>query len=381
MTDQSSNLLTLQSAPFGGIYNGKNVLVIGHTGFKGSWLTMWLIFLGAKVVGYSAYLPSDPCNFTISNLENRIVHIEGDIRDIQRLRDAFSKYSPEIVFHLAAQPIVRKSYDDPKLTFDTNVSGTVNILECIRITPSVKAAVIITSDKCYQNVEWVWGYRENDRLGGDDPYSASKACAEIVCHSYIKSFFSKEDSPKISTTRSGNVIGGGDWAEARIIPDCVRAWSREEEAVIRNPKATRPWQHVLEPLSGYLWLGANLFISNRLHGEAFNFGPNQKVNKSVAELIEIFLLYRGNAKWKYEQCKSDKKESTLLKLSCDKALHLLNWHSVLSFNETVRLTAEWYKAYYNGKTDMYHFSIEQIHYYISEAKRQDLPWAIRVNEL
>ena len=364
-----------ENRPFGDLYKDKNVLVTGHTGFKGSWLTIWLTLLGAKVVGYSEYLPSDPCNFTVCNLENRILHIEGDIRNFQRLRDIFAKYSPEIVFHLAAQPIVRRSYDDPKLTFDTNIGGTVNILECIRITPSVKAAVIITSDKCYQNVEWIWGYRENDRLGGDDPYSASKACAEIVCHSYIKSFFSKEDSPKISTTRAGNVIGGGDWAEARIIPDCIRAWSVGKEALIRNPDATRPWQHVLEPLSGYLWLGANLFISNRLHGEAFNFGPNQKVNKSVTELIKTFLSYWGNAKWKHEKPKSNKKESTLLKLSCDKALHFLKWHSVFPFNETVRLTAEWYKAYYKKKTDMYNFSCEQIQFYISEAINQKLSWA------
>lgn len=362
---------------FNNIYKGKQVFVTGHTGFKGSWLTAWLTQLGANIIGYSAYLPSEPCNFSICNLEKHenVSHIEGDIRNIEKLQKIFFDHRPEIVFHLAAQPIVQRSYDDPKLTFDTNVGGTVNILECIRSTPGVKAAVIITSDKCYQNAEWIWGYRENDRLGGGDPYSASKACAEIVCNSYIKSFFIKTNSPRVATTRAGNVIGGGDWAEARIVPDCVKAWSAGKTAAIRNPNATRPWQHVLEPLSGYLWLGANLYASDKLHGESFNFGPDQKVNKSVDELIRIFLTFWGDAEWKHEKSKSNKKESTLLKLSCDKALHFLNWHSVLSFNETVRLIAEWYKAFYKKKTDMYNFSLEQIQYYVSEAKRQNLKWA------
>src|SRR3989304_9970524 len=212
MINSNHRLTDSPSHPFGNIYKGKKVLVTGHTGFKGSWLTLWLTYLGAKVVGYSAYLPSEPCNFVVCKLVDCIIHVEGDIRDFEALRKIFSEYKPDIVFHLAAQPIVRRSYYDPKLTFDTNVGGTVNILECIRSTRTVRAAVIITSDKCYQNVEWVWGYRENDKLGGDDPYSASKACAEITCNAYIKSFFSKKDSPKISTVRAGNVIGGGDWA-------------------------------------------------------------------------------------------------------------------------------------------------------------------------
>ncbi|MBI5050052.1 MAG: CDP-glucose 4,6-dehydratase [Nitrospirae bacterium] len=360
---------------FDNIYNDKTILLTGHTGFKGSWLTVWLTSLGAKVVGYSEYLPSDPCNFLSSNLEKRITHLKGDIRDIEKLRSAFTKYKPDIVFHLAAQPIVRRSYDDPKLTFDTNVGGTVNVLECIRSTPGVKSVVIITSDKCYQNVEWPWGYRENDRLGGDDPYSASKAGAEIVCNSYIKSFFREDDSPRVATTRAGNVIGGGDWADARIIPDCVKAWSEGKEVIIRSPTATRPWQHVLGPLSGYLWLGANLFSSGRCHGEAFNFGPDPKINKSVSELLETFISYWGNAEWRNEQADAGKKESKLLKLSCDKALHELNWHPVLTFDETVRLTAEWYKVYYSGNKDMYDFSVSQIQYYIDMAMKQNLSWA------
>jgi len=228
------------SNAFGGLYKGKTVLVTGHTGFKGSWLTAWLISLGAKVVGYSAYLPSEPCNFTVCNLGDHIASIEGDIRDVEKMKQVFLKYKPDAVFHLAAQPIVRRAYNDPKLTFDTNVMGTINVLESIRAVSGVKAAVIITSDKCYQNVEWPWGYRENDRVGGDDPYSASKACAEIACHSYIKSFFQNKNSPRVATARAGNVIGGGDWADARIIPDCVRAWAKGKEAYIRNPNSTRP---------------------------------------------------------------------------------------------------------------------------------------------
>ena len=359
---------------FGNLYKGKTVLVTGHTGFKGSWLTAWLLSLGAKVVGYSAYLPSDPCNFMVCDLRNYIIGIKGDIRDIGALKRVFLKYKPEIVFHLAAQPIVRSAYDDPKLTFDTNVMGTVNVLESIRTASGVKAAVIITSDKCYQNVEWTWGYRENDRLGGEDPYSASKACAEIACHSYIKSFFTGKDFPRVSTTRAGNVIGGGDWADARIIPDCVRAWAKGKKAYIRNPNSTRPWQHVLEPLSGYLWLGANLFISGRMHGEAFNFGPDQKVDKPVKELIKMFVSYWGNAAWKQAQSKIDKRESTLLKLSCDKALHLLDWHAVLSFEETVKMTADWYKRFYGGERDMYRFTVKQIEKYARLAEKQKLAW-------
>lgn len=366
----------VEGVMFKGIYRGRTVLITGHTGFKGSWLSMWLVSLGARVIGYSAYLPSEPCNFKVCRLESRLKHIVGDILDIKRLKEVFLRYAPEIVFHLAAQPIIAKSYEEPKLTFDTNVSGTVNILECIRNTPSVKSGVIITSDKCYRNNEWLWGYRENDVLGGDDPYSASKACAELAVHAYIKSFFRGNKKANISTTRAGNVIGGGDWADDRIIPDCIRAWSKDRKAIIRNPEATRPWQHVLEPLSGYLWLGAKLFLSDNLHGEAFNFGPDTKVNQSVEELIEVFLSYWGKAGWRHIKATTkDKKEATLLKLSYDKALNLLNWHAVLGFNETVRLTAEWYKAFYSKKEDMYKFSLKQIEQYVKDAKKQGLQWS------
>ena len=219
---------------FSGVYKEKRVLVTGHTGFKGSWLSLWLANLGADIAGFSLYLPSEPCNFEAIKLKERMRHYEGDVRNIEELERVIEDFKPEIVFHLAAQSLVRRSYDDPKLTFDTNLSGTVNMLECIRKHSFIRAAVIITSDKCYQNVEQEEGYHENDRLGGDDPYSASKACAEIASRAYIRSYFGSEDSAHVATTRAGNVIGGGDWAQDRIIPDCVRAWSRNEEPVIRK---------------------------------------------------------------------------------------------------------------------------------------------------
>jgi CDP-glucose 4,6-dehydratase len=363
---------------FGDRYKDKRVLITGHTGFKGSWLSLWLTYLGAKTTGFSSYVPSVPCNFQALELEEKISDITGDIRDIVELKKIFDSFQPDIVFHLAAQPIVRTSYDDPKLTFDTNLGGTVNVLECIRTSSSVKAAVFITSDKCYQNVEWIWGYRENDRLGGDDPYSASKACAENAIHAYSQSFFK---NPKLSRTislasaRAGNVIGGGDWAKDRIIPDCVRAWENKNELIVRNLSATRPWQHVLEPLSGYLCLGSDLLRSSKLNGESFNFGPDQRVEKTVQELLVEFSSYWEHGAWRHEPMDTDKKESTLLKLSCDKALHLLDWHALLSFEDTVRLTGEWYNHFYSQLGDMYDFSIGQIEYFVSQGLAQNVSWA------
>lgn len=363
--------------PFGNVYRNKRVLVTGHTGFKGSWLSVWLTLLGADVIGYSAYLPSHPCNFMVCNLKDHISHIKGDVRDIEKIRSVFLKYRPRVVFHLAAQSIVQKSYDEPVLTFDTNLIGTVNVLECIRTCSSVQAAVIITSDKCYQNVEWEWGYRENDILGGNDPYSASKACAELACQAYFKSYFNTEKSPRIATTRAGNVIGGGDWTQDRIIPDCVRALSQGKKLLIRNPAATRPWQYVLEPLSGYLWLGAYLLKKPQdIAGEAFNFGPDSNVIKSVQELVDLFLKFSGGGSWKSTSPKYSKEESVLLKLCCDKALYRLRWQSILNFEEAVRLTAEWYKNFYNNPKNIYKFSCSQIDFYFKKALRENMPWAI-----
>lgn len=363
---------------FWDVYRNKRVLVTGHTGFKGSWLSLWLNRLGAEVTGFSKYLPSTPCHCEVTGLQEKMAHHEGDIRDFRELEKIFKEFQPQVVFHLAAQPIVRESYDNPKITFDINLGGTVNILECVRQNPCVKAAVIITSDKCYENLGRDLAYREDDRLGGEDPYSASKACAEIACHAYFKSFFNHADVCQIATTRAGNVIGGGDWAADRIVPDCVRAWSKNDTPVIRKPEATRPWQHVLEPVSGYLWLGACLLNNPRgVTGESFNFGPKKDVVKSVRELADLFLKCWGKGTWKHVPPEGTKKEASLLKLSCDKALAKLSWEPLLTFAETVELTAQWYKRYYKNETngaDMYDVTNAQIDWYVQKAISRGAPW-------
>ncbi len=363
------------SEALGGIYRDQKVLVTGHTGFKGSWLSTWLVLLGAEVIGYSAYHPSTPSHFTACRLADRVIDVTGDVTDFAHLQSVFTQVTPDIVFHLAAQPIVRKSYDEPKQTFEINVGGTLNVLECLRTTAGVKAAVIITSDKCYENMEWPWGYRETDRLGGRDPYSASKACAEIACHAYARSLTHGGQSVRLATARAGNVIGGGDWAQDRIIPDCVRAWSKDRAVLIRNPDATRPWQHVLEPLSGYLWLGANLVASRRNHGEAFNFGPATS-GVPVAELIKTFSAWWKGARWEADHSAENKGEDAFLQLACEKARHVLKWHTVLPLEAALRLTGEWYRAYYDHTHDLFELSSEQIAQYTSHAAAQRLPWAL-----
>lgn len=360
-------------------YRGKTVLVTGDTGFKGSWLSIWLHLLGANVIGYSSYLPSRPCLFSVCKVGKLIEHVDGDVRDYNFLKKIFVRHKPDFVFHLAAQPIVNRSYLDPKLTFETNILGTVNVLECMRHMQAKVIGVMITSDKCYENMEWEWGYRETDRLGGNDPYGSSKACAELVCHSYAKSFFCKlKTDCRMVTARAGNVIGGGDWAVDRLVPDCVKAWSSHEQVLIRNPKATRPWQHVLEPLSGYLWLGAKACESNKLCGESFNFGPSHEMGKSVSELIKLFSRYfEGDNKWRYLNEKKISHESMFLKVSSDKASRFLGWHAILSFSDTIKMAAEWYERYYKGKykdEGMLAFTQQQIEYYVSEAKKHNLAW-------
>ena len=260
---------------FNNAYQGKRVLVTGHTGFKGSWLCAWLLELGAEVAGFSIDVPTDPSHFEALNLKNHVHHISGDVRDRNRVRSVMEEFAPDFVFHLAAQAIVRRSFQDPVITFETNTLGTLNILDCIRQSSSAAVGVIVTSDKCYRNMEWPWGYRETDTLGGSDPYSASKGCAELILHSYMKTYF--QEGPRLASARAGNVIGGGDWAQDRLVPDAVRAWSRKKTLAVRHPGATRPWQHVLEPLSGYLCLGARLWAHDPLAvSEAFNFGPISK---------------------------------------------------------------------------------------------------------
>ena len=272
-------------------FEKKKILITGHTGFKGSWLTLWLTKLGAKVIGYSLEPPTKPSLFEILNLKEKIVHIIGDIKDEEKLKNIFKKYKPDIVFHLAAQSLVRFSYKEPKLTYETNVMGTLNVLEAVREAKSVKVVIIVTSDKCYENKEWVYGYRENDPLGGHDPYSSSKACAELVVEAYRNSFFNPKNYGKthqvaLATVRAGNVIGGGDWQVDRLIPDCVKALSKGKPIKIRNPNAIRPWQHVLEPLSGYLLLVQKMWKEPTKYCEAWNFGPYEKDIATVKEIVE-----------------------------------------------------------------------------------------------
>jgi len=351
---------------FENIYKDKTTLITGHTGFKGSWLAIWLKELGADVVGYSLAPPSEPSNFEATRLQGKMTHVLGDVRDLDRLMEAFRRYQPEFVFHLAAQPIVRLSYHEPQMTFATNVGGTVNVFEAIRKTGSVRVLVNVTSDKCYENKEWVWGYREDDRLGGNDPYSASKACAELVFGAYLKSFFSQNAAQNraigAASARAGNVIGGGDWAADRLVPDSIRALSRQQPVVIRSPHAVRPWQHVLEPLGGYLLLGALLSEDPGKYSGAWNFGPMDDSLLTVAEMTDRLIKCWGCGSWEDISDPRAPHEAKWLKLCCDKAHACLNWHSVLTIDESLQMTADWYKEFYSGPQtkDMHPFCLEQI---------------------
>ena len=364
---------------FDDIYRNKKVLITGHTGFKGSWLTMWLLNLGADVVGYSNEIPTEPSHFSALELEKELSHNIGDIRNFKNLKRVFDIHKPEVVFHLAAQPLVRKSYSEPLETIEINTMGVANVLEIARFSDSVKSVVIITSDKCYDNVEWIWGYRENDKLGGEDPYSASKGCAELIAKTYMKSYFQEGDT-YVATARAGNVIGGGDWAEDRIVVDSMIAWSKNKTVTIRSPQATRPWQHVLEPLSGYLQLGAELFTRNaHCQNESFNLGPEPNVNQTVEELLHEMKKHWELVNWNIEPSKDIKmKEAGLLKLSCDKANNYLEWYTTLDFESTIKLTVEWYRNFYSLKQDesILNTTVNQINEYCEAAKVRKLKWTL-----
>jgi len=353
------------------------VLVTGHTGFKGSWLSLWLGHLGAKVTGVSLGVPTEPSHFNAAALTEVLQDHRLDIRDGPALNALVREEQPDFVFHLAAQALVRRSYDDPLETWQTNALGTVNVLQALRELNRPCVAVLITSDKCYDNVEWAWGYRETDRLGGPDPYSASKAAAELAIRSYVSSYLPREGPVRIGVGRAGNVIGGGDWAKDRIIPDCVRAWSKGEAAQLRNPRATRPWQHVLEPLSGYLTLAMALHAHPDLHGEPFNFGPPAHQNQSVGTLVTAMAKHWDRVRWEDVSSRDGAPyEPGLLKLNCDKALHHLRWRAAWDFEATVRETAIWYRRYYQApQTSIADFSREQIATYAARAREQGLPWA------
>lgn len=362
-------------ADFGDVYRGRRVLVTGHTGFKGSWLTLWLKSLGAIVAGYSSDIPTQPSGFELLGLEKLISHQVGDIRDLARLGAVMDEFRPEFVFHLAAQALVRRSYADPVSTFETNVMGMVNVLECVRTRPWIEVAVMITSDKAYRNDEWCWGYRETDVLGGHDPYSNSKSCADLVAQSYFHSFI-QHTTTRLAITRAGNVIGGGDWAEDRIVPDCIRAWSKGETVSVRSPLATRPWQHVLEPLSGYLLLGAQLWEKiEGVNGAAFNFGPDAGVNQTVGELLDAMATRWPGVKWEVPAgFEHGGHEAKLLKLSCDKVLFHLKWQAVLQFQDTVSMTVDWYRNWHERRDNIYGYTMGQIEQYSSIARSKEAVW-------
>ncbi|RDY24517.1 CDP-glucose 4,6-dehydratase [Romboutsia maritimum] len=359
---------------FNGIYKDKVVLVTGHTGFKGSWLTLWLKELGAKVIGYSLEPNTNPSLFDICNLDEDIVSIIGDIRDEENISEVIANYKPEIVFHMAAQPLVRLSYKDPKTTYETNVMGTLNLFEAIKKSDSVKAIVNITTDKCYENKEWDYGYRENDSLGGYDPYSSSKACVELLTNSYRNSFFNRKNIDIVSV-RAGNVIGGGDWAEDRLIPDIVRSISSDTSINIRNPKSIRPWQHVLEPLSGYLLLGSLMIEDLKKYNEAWNFGPNDTDILSVESILDIVIKSWRNIDYttgSLDECH----EAKLLRLDISKSKMKLGWKPLYNVEEAIIKTMEWYKEFYDNKNiDIKEFTINQIKQYVNDAKKNKAIWS------
>ena len=358
-------------------YKGATVVVTGHTGFKGAWLTAWLLRLGAKVVGIGLDPATQPSHFVAAGLAGAVLDLRIDVRDQAAISQALHDVKPDFVFHLAAQALVRRSYSDPIETWQTNLMGTLNILEGLRALNRRCAAVLVTSDKCYDNVEWLWGYRESDSLGGIDPYSASKGATEIAIRSYIRSYFPSETSlVRVASARAGNVIGGGDWSADRIVPDCVKAWSLGDVVDLRNPHSTRPWQHVLEPLSGYLCLAAALHQRPELHGEPFNFGPPADHNYTVLELVNQMSLHWHQVRWNdVSGTVTGPYESSLLKLNCDKALHYLGWASTLSFEQTVQMTTEWYKTFYEPLQAMLSVTTKQIDTYTEVAQTKGLEWA------
>lgn len=329
---------------------GARVLVTGDTGFKGSWLSYWLWQLGARVTGFALPPKTPRDHYRLLNLQKKIRHVDGDVRDFAAVHDAVRRARPEFVFHLAAQSLVRASVADPKTTFDTNVGGTVNVLESVRRTPDVRVLVAVTSDKCYRNNEWVWGYRENDALGGGDPYSGSKAAAEMAFAAYRETYFMERPGLGSATVRAGNVLGGGDWSADRVVPDCVRALEAGRAVEVRHPRATRPWQHVLEPLSGYLTLALALRREPGRYGGSWNFGPDGGAAHPVIDLVERFLHGWGSGRARVARVKKNAHETTLLALNSDKARRELGWRTRWGFERTVRETVNWYRGVRSGQS-------------------------------
>ena len=344
---------------------GKRIFITGHTGFKGSWLTFLLKEIGCEIMGYALPPESTPNHFELLQLERHITHVSGDVRDFDALNEAMQSFKPEYVFHLAAQALVKKSYQDPLLTISSNVSGSANLLEAVRQCGSVRSLVYITSDKCYENVEWVWGYRENDRLGGHDPYSASKAAAELIFSAYVNSYFNTRPELGAASTRAGNVIGGGDWAADRIIPDCIRAIEQEQVIELRNPTATRPWQHVLEPLAGYLVLADRLREQPTNYAGAWNFGPSTEEVRTVHEVAITMIEHLGKGTVEIQGAGEHQHEAQLLQLSCDKAHQKLGWYPRWDVTKTLEATASWYKMILAG-SDAEAITRQQVYDYFPE---------------
>ena len=329
-------------------FRGKKVFLTGHTGFKGSWLTYLLLELGAIVKGY-ALNPDLYSHYELLNISKKIIDIRADIRDARQLEDEIRDFEPDIVIHLAAQALVRKSYDNARETFETNLMGSVNLLEAVKRCESIRSLVFITSDKCNENVEWIWGYRENDALGGHDPYSASKAAAEIAFSSYSRSFFSSRSNLGVASARAGNVIGGGDWSADRIIPDCIRAAKSDSKLILRNPNSTRPWQHVLEPLSGYLMLGYYLYRNPESYSGSWNFGPDTSNHKTVYQVATKIIKSIGSGSIEIDKAGSEFHEARLLQLNCDKAHQSLGWLPRWDADKSIDMTADWYRRYLLGE--------------------------------
>lgn len=360
---------------FGGIYQGKKVLITGHTGFKGSWLAFWLHQLGANVIGYSLPPPTKLNHVGLLTLD--IVSVNGDIRDLNKLNETFAVYKPDIVFHLAAQALVLASYEDPIETYETNIIGTLKVFEACR-KYGVKAIVNITSDKAYENKEWVWGYRENDPMGGYDPYSSSKGCADLLANSYRNSYFNLQEYKKSHNTlmascRAGNVIGGGDWAKDRLMTDIMLSVSQGKKVSIRNPNATRPWQHVLEPLSGYLAIGQKLLAEKVEFGEAWNFGPSDEQSITVEEVINHVKKHWDSIDYEITRDPTQVHEANLLKLDCSKAHIRLKWKEVWDSETTFEKTVLWYKAFYDNDNIG---TMDDLKQYVRDAKKKKLDWAL-----
>jgi CDP-glucose 4,6-dehydratase len=355
--------------PFADVYRGRRVLVTGHTGFKGSWLTLWLRDLGAKVTGLALPPATTPNHWDLLSLAGDYKLL--DIREAASTAAAIEDAQPEIVFHLAAQPLVRRSYKDPLETWSTNVMGTAIVLEACRRLPDLQAIIVVTTDKCYENHEWEWGYRENDRLGGHDPYSASKAGAELVVSSYRDAFFSQQGASLLASARAGNVIGGGDWSEDRLIPDLVRAIASGSPLEIRAPNATRPWQHVLESLSGYLCLGQRLLAGQAEFAQAWNFGPDSGSNLSVQNVLKRLQAHWPALRWQLS-AQPGPREANLLYLDSSKAKSKLHWYPTWGVDDALRATAEWYQAYLERQTII---SLDQLRQYIASARQQKIEWA------